>query len=455
MDSGPARTPYSASESAREDPPAAILGQSAFSVGASLQHHKPPETPIIWLHSEGESSWSDPLGPLPLLGHQLSSSLGSDLGGAPITPLAQSPRSKPPCWSGLYSSSLPNTDSDDSDGGIGFDIEMDPVKPSLPFSLAMDEDDAPLLNDLGARPPPTPPRSSNRAFGLDGESDSPMDMGSPLIRPSSLPCPEPFLEFSFHNDDLDGEVGDIVFSASAPAPAAAPAAATGFESSLFGHDPGEFAAPILPIIPQDDSPVLPGIQPIIDNHHPDNHTPNLPTFLQALAYSTDYPMTPQQQFPSIFPVAETDDENTVQSSNDYVFAVVDDEAIPQSPNDVVFDNEMINPDLEKYNPDFGGFCEQLWNLRVMCTDRGYYHRIAPPHISSEGARIAEWASTRPQEVTAEDVARGRDMQGIEWDLLELPREAARRWRQFRYVNYRNLATHDSEQHVSSSSDCPP
>lgn len=448
MDSGPARTPYSASESAREDPPAARPGQAAFSVGASLQHHKSPASPTIWLHSEGESSWSNPLGPLPPLGHQLSSSVGSDLGGAPITPLAQSPRSNPPCWTGLYSSSLPNTDSDDSDGGIGFDIEMDPVKPPRPFPLALGEDDTPLL-DLGARPPPTPPpRGSNRAFGLDGEPDSPMDTDSPLIRPSSLPCPEPFLEFSFHHDDLDAELGDFVFPASAPATAAA---ATGFEN-LFGPDPDEFVAPLS----QDDSPVLPGIQSIIDNHL-DNHTLNLPTFLQTLANPADYLMAPQQQLPPIFPVAETDDENTVQSSNDYVF---DDEAIPQGSNDVVFDNDMIHPDMEKYNPDFGGFCEQLWNLRVMCTDRGYYHRIAPPHISSEGARIAEWASTRPQEVTAEDVARGRDMQGIEWERLELPSETARRWRQSRYVNYRNvdhsrnLAALDSE-HVSSSSDCPP
>lgn len=485
MDSGSARNPYGSSESAREDPPARAatrLGQAVFSVTGSLPPLKnTTATPTIWQHSEGGSSWDNALGPLPplsspSLGHQLSSSVGSDLGGAPVTPRTQSPQPASPSWRKGRFPTHPNTEEDDSDGDIGFDIEMDSVKPRLPFPSAVDEDGAFLPNDLGARPPssigrsggpvgdPSPPSQfSHGAFGDDDESDSPMDLDSPPIGQSS-PSLAPLFEFCYDNVDVgddgggDGDGGGgfgpgghlaagsgIVFPASAPA-----TAITGFEGSHFGHGHGEFVvAPILSL-PSDHPPILPGIQSIIDHHSLTSHTLNLPTFvLQALTHSTDFLIAPQQ-LPSIYPMAEADDEGAIQSSNDYVFGT-DDESIPESPNDVVFDNELVHPDLEKYNPDFGGFCEQLWNFRVMYADRGCRRGITPPHISSEGARIAEWASGRPQEITAEDVAKGQDMQGIEWEKLELTREAARRWRQFRYVNYRNLTGRNGGGLVSS---CP-
>ena len=125
--------------------------------------------------------------------------------------------------------------------------------------------------------------------------------------------------------------------------------------------------------------------------------------------------------------------------------------IVQSTNDVVFDNDVLSQEMERYNSDFAGFCGQLWNQRTMPPIRERYSNCTnpPPHISHEGAKIVEWARTRPQEITHEDVERGEDMQGIQWRKLELSKKAARKWRQARYMNYRNLEVFVKERLVGS------
>ena len=111
---------------------------------------------------------------------------------------------------------------------------------------------------------------------------------------------------------------------------------------------------------------------------------------------------------------------------------------------IVFDNDPLARAMRINNVDFAQFCKQLWD---------YYHHdvpemlqwhnpppptVPPPTISFEANLVDDWSTTRPDEITREDVARGSDIQGIPWDDLELDKDHARRYRRSRYINYRNI-----------------
>jgi hypothetical protein len=141
-------------------------------------------------------------------------------------------------------------------------------------------------------------------------------------------------------------------------------------------------------------------------------------------------------------VASTDATYTVGFSDD-------DEDDEVQNNDVLFGNEMVTQEMEKYNSDFAGFCGYLWNRRFspFVNQRS---STRTPHISAEARRVADWSKTRPEEITIDDVERrGWDMQGIQWEKLELSKKIARRWRQSRYLNYRNMADFTKEGSVRS------
>jgi hypothetical protein len=130
----------------------------------------------------------------------------------------------------------------------------------------------------------------------------------------------------------------------------------------------------------------------------------------------------------------------------------DDDDFLQSTNDVVFGNDLMAQNMEHYNCDFAGFCKQLWDYQVLGAIRGELRgREPPPHISAEGKRVAEWSKTRPKEITDEDVEElDNNIQGIQWEKLELSPKAARRWRKSRYLNYRNIEEPKEENLVSYS-----
>ncbi|KAF8543389.1 hypothetical protein BDD12DRAFT_820093 [Trichophaea hybrida] len=363
MELVPSHNFYSGPECACGETPARAAGSGGAAQGdttddSTVQRSSPIAS--IWNNSGTSSSWNDTHLHSPPFGSSSSnhlSSVGSDFGGAPITPqdIRITNRGKERLSGCIYEGFETDTKDDDSDGGIGFDIEMDSTTQVLfPSStMAMDEVEGFSPDNLVTRPPSPvsggllgiiPLLSPNTGENTSAEevSDSPMQLDSPVrTLPSALT--------SVHQPHLT------------------PIA----QSSL--------------------------------DHHP-------------LFYNS-----------SSEAVAATAEEEESQEMY-----------IPDSVED--------GRKMERYNSDFASFCSQLWNRQAVPSIRERYNSNNPsPHISIEGRKIAEWAKTRPAEITEEDVEeRGEDIQGIQWEKLELNKKHARKWRQSRYLNYRNITKFTKE-----------
>ena len=172
--------------------------------------------------------------------------------------------------------------------------------------------------------------------------------------------------------------------------------------------------------------------------------PHFSTFPARFGHLPQLPLLPHAPGTAV-------DPDSVAATYGVDYSEDDDDAL-QSTNDVVFGNELMSQEMEHYNCDFAGFCKQLWDYQVLGAIRGEWRgREPPPHISAEGKRIAEWSKTRPKEITDEDVEElDNNIQGIQWEKLELSPKAARRWRKSRYLNYRNIEEPKEENLVSYS-----
>lgn len=108
----------------------------------------------------------------------------------------------------------------------------------------------------------------------------------------------------------------------------------------------------------------------------------------------------------------------------------------------LIDGDITYEDYD-YNPDFAIFFQRLWNRQAMSR-----FRADTPKVTMAATRIAEWAKLRPPEVTAEDVRRTGDTEGIDWLALGITREQAREVRRHDYINYRNIRDSETEDVVS-------
>lgn len=117
-------------------------------------------------------------------------------------------------------------------------------------------------------------------------------------------------------------------------------------------------------------------------------------------------------------------------------------------NDVVFGHDLPFQDFEKYNDDFSSFFSNLYNCQLIPSP----HRSFP-RVSVNAKRIDEWSYSRPKEITAQDVAEGGDMQGIDWAGLEISKKDARRIRKRSYLNYRNVKDFTKPDLVSDTFTC--
>ncbi|KAF8245890.1 hypothetical protein K440DRAFT_655338 [Wilcoxina mikolae CBS 423.85] len=493
---------YSGPECACGETPARAAGgggaaQGVTSGGSTVQRSSPIAS--IWNNSGTSSSWNDThLHSPPLFGSSssdhLSSSVDSDFGGAPITPqdIRITNRGKERFAGCIYEGFETDTEDDDSDGGIGFDIEMDSTTQVLfPSStMAMDEDEGFSPDNLVTRPPSPvsggllgiiPLLSPNTGEDTSAEevSDSPMQLDSPVrTLPSALtsahqPHLTPIAQSSLDHHPLFHDSSSEAVAATAeeeesqemympdsvedgrsmasqdsllehPTPAVSPSPSPSTPATTV---PDELEDDSIPSFGAADEFIVNALHffttpssgegtSFLENHPSLSAFPEFPDYSEYLMASpalfTDLFMPPTHPLTTtmIHSVTVDDDE---------------DDVAPRS-NDVVFDNEVVTQEMERYNSDFASFCGQLWNRQVVPSIRERYNsNNPPPHISIEGRKIAEWAKTRPAEITEEDVEeRGEDIQGIQWEKLELNKKHARRWRQSRYLNYRNITKFTKE-----------
>jgi hypothetical protein len=425
---------------------------------------------------------------------QFSSSIDSDFGGAAITPRdTQATAATAADRKNLFARRMYETDTedDDSDGGIGFDMDMDPELTYAP-PMVMDEEDETFstssrgvaepgdtLGNTVSLPPPATTAED------EGRTASPMQLDSPF-RPPALTSPlrphqyitsraditvrddmVPYEEEEEEEEDEVQDVGslngeqvemgnldteDVPASRSPSPPPAEEEPQDDIEGVTFDAGVG-FIVDAINVAGGFLGPPSSGqTHSFLENH------PHLAAF-------PEYFMSSPTFFPELFShfhqpaaaAAATNNNNNEASlptafiyEADFSEDELEDVIAPS--NDVVFDNDLVTSDMERYNSDFANFCAQLWNQQMVPLLYQQYRNTAnppPPRISREGIRIAEWAKTRPSEITREDVEEhGMDMQGIQWDKLELNKKQARRWRQSRYVNYRNIPEFTKEGLVS-------
>lgn len=485
-------------------------------LGANLQSasasHRPfasavrldnPSVSHSW--SSAGDSWNDSLHP-PSFGSsasQLSSSVDSDIGGAPITPRDarhHKAHGKPFSTGSIYA----ETDTEDEeDGGIGFDMEMDPVGVLYQSStMVMDEDEGFSPLNLVTRPPSPiggglvgilPLLSQDDGVDTPGSSmqiDSPVrtsPLNDLLLTPTRSGHRSP-LSIQPHLLSSQSPHGHTAASAENPVEEEAPEiympdsdplgeqedGSMASQDSLSEHTPSVVPSPEPPTPISEETGNGLAEMPTISHYHADHDHmlaaifDPVPSnfFLENLPHSISYPgffmgPPPITYLPDLLlrpptiPTAgfsTTADFDSVSVAATYGADPSDEEdEIAQSTNDVVFD-DVLSQEMERYNSDFAGFCGQLWNEhalskmreRGLATTQRPACNNPPPHISAEGAKIMEWAKTRRNEITVEDVEEGEDMQGIQWGKLELSKKAARKWRQARYQNYRNLQVFEKE-----------
>jgi len=499
---------YCGPECAREETPVRAAGGGGVSAArgqqgdASGSSNVQRSSPIASIRNNGEanSSWIDTHLHSPSLGSssdRLSSSVDSDFGGASITPqdIRTTNREKDRFAGRIYEAFETDIEDDESDGGIGFDTEMDSIETQVLFpssTLAMDEDEGFSPDNLVTRPPSPVsggllgiiPLLSPNNTSAEEVSDSPMQLDSPVRTLPSVstsahqPHPTPAIPTSFDHNPLfhdssseavaaaaeEGESQEMYMPDSVedgrsmashdsslehPTPAASPSPSPPTPATTV---PGELEGDSIPSADAADdftanalhfftTPSSGGGHSFLENHPYLSIFPDFPDYSEYLVASPGLfadlimpPIHPIVTATMIHPVPVDDDE---------------DDITPRS-NDVVFDNEVVTQEMERYNSDFASFCGQLWNRQMVPTIRERYCNNSAPHISIEGRNIAEWSRTRPAEITEEDVEeRGEDIQGIQWEKLELSKKDARRWRQSRYLNYRNITKFTKEVLVCS------
>ena len=411
----------------------------------------------VWNTTAAGSRWEDnPQSPPSFgsSGSQFSSSVGSDFGGAAITPrdMQATPIARKDL--DLFTYEDIETDSDDdSEGGISFDMEIDDsvAVGAVYSSPAMAVDEPPPSNLTTRLPSPAGSGLTGGGAGRSEESAmSAMQLDTedePLSPPpaSGLFIPAPPSPSPTDPESITPFSGPFT-----PSPDVA-TATTGEngeeeeEDEQVMHIPGGAATDSIPpeSIPANPPTVPSPIAELIPNYPPTSFLENHP---HMFAY-TDY-MTIPTFFPDLFmhPPTIAPAAALVNLTATHGATPFDDE--DEHPNDVIFDDALVTQAMDKYNSDFANFCGQLWYSQVPSLREHYRNSThPPPHISSEGLNIAEWSRTRPAEITREDVEKGSDIQGIQWDKLELGRKAARKWRQAMYINYRNIQNFTKEGRV--------
>ncbi|KAA8895600.1 hypothetical protein FN846DRAFT_968923 [Sphaerosporella brunnea] len=452
-----------------------VVTSSRTSTSAEGSAYRTPitrdSTPInrtLWNTTDDASAasrWDSSLrSPPPSFGSsssQFSSSVDSGYGGAAITPRDTQvvTAERKDCFGRrMYET---DTEDDDSDGGIEFDMDMDPEFTYAPPSPAMVMDELASSSREARSPsvtgtllgiPPLPP-----AITQDGRTASSMQADSPdgphHYPPTEAPAYGQEETPEISTPDPEGEQVQIgnVDSEHSPASRSPSPSPPDFEEEEDEEEEDESQENDIPF----------GFGFIADTINVSGGFLGAPSTGQTNSFLENYPhlaafpeifMSSPTSFPDLLyhiynqttgPFGSVNGSGALPTAFIYEPEPSEDELedAVATANDVVFDNDLVSQDMERYNSDFATFCGQLWHQQVAPMLHERYRNSAnpPPRISREGMRIAEWSKTRPFEITWEDVEeRGMDMQGIEWGKLELSKRHARRWRQSRYVNYRNI-----------------
>jgi len=416
----------------------------------------------IWNTAAAGSRWEDGLQSPPSLGSsssQFSSSVDSDFGGAAVTPQDTTPVVRRDSGLFVYGDIEAGTDDDPGDGtSLGMQIDECSVPAGVMYpspAVAVDELHPSNFTSRPVSPVGGAPAGSVQLpGGSGGESEVPSTSALHLTSAMQLdeedePAP-PISAFGLFPSAPPSPVTPP--GPESAAPFSGPSSPYSDVATAASGDEGEEEEQVTYIldnlppdgIPLASPPTMPTpIAEFVSNYTPASFLENNPHIFAYPEYITTTTFFPDLLMhpPTVAPVATL--VNLVATHVPNPFDDYD-----EHPNDVVFDDALVTQDMDKYNLDFANFCGQLWHSQVP-SFRDHY-RISshtPPHISSEGLNIAEWSRARPAEITREDVENGSDIQGIQWDKLELGRKAARKWRQARYINYRNIPDFPREARV--------
>ncbi|KAI5799014.1 hypothetical protein EDC01DRAFT_650129 [Geopyxis carbonaria] len=482
---------------------AAARQQGIASAVSNCGDPSPQGSTLINFGAEAQSSWitvnnANNPSPAPSFGSyttthsDLSPSIDNDCGGAAITitgaheTLVRKGRLSNADHR-IDEESEGDTEDDDSDGGIEFELEMDSARgqvevlyPSSALPTLVDEEEAFSPNHLVTRPPSPvdgslaglldilasqPSGPYTRRDGDVDISDSTMQLDTPVHLTPVGPTLEPSRSLSINSPQfresrqIPADV--LAFAQSINAPTeqfGVPDLPEDAEAGIYVFNGGDMEDGSMNSLdspserphiaarssssprPLTTSIVVEEMEdPFPAEDEGDTEIPNIDvvtdTFPAFSLIALDQPTMPSWLLTPYYISNRNVLFNSIMNSLD---AFIEQEGFT---NDVVFAPDFP-PDFEKYNFDFAGFFGTLWNHQVLCRDGG---RSPLPRVSAEAKRIAEWSQTRPVEITHEDTeVEGGDMQGISWDRLEITRREARRVRQRLYINYRNVESGKKE-----------